>query len=63
MPKIKYQCVTCLMESHVSENYLHFSYVQAKCCSVACERKIPHRFWENTQDGGVEEIELEFVKQ
>lgn len=63
MPKIKYQCVTCLMESHVSENYLHFSYVQAKCCSVACERKVPHRFRENTQDGGVEEIELEFVKQ
>lgn len=63
MPEIKYKCVICHMESHVSENYLHFSYVQAKCCSVACERKIPHRFWENTQDGGVEEIELEFVKQ
>ena len=61
MPEIKYQCVVCRMESHVSDDYLHFSYVQAKCCSVACERRsIPHRFQENTQEGGVEEINIEF---
>lgn len=61
MPEIKYKCVICHMESHVSENYLHFSYVQANCCSVACERKsIPHHFQENTHGGGVEEINIEF---